>query len=63
MALQAWQVSCVSPAQAARDQLDDAEYAVLIDLVGRWFDGERERLRRGARLRQETDTRRLRLVR
>jgi hypothetical protein len=63
MALQAWHVALVTPAQAAREQLDDREYEALVDLVGRWFDAERDRLRRGARLRQAIDTRRLRLVR
>lgn len=64
MALQAWQVSCITPAQAARDQLDEREYRTLVDLVGRWFDAERERLRLGERLRGDTEarTRRLRLV-
>jgi hypothetical protein len=52
--LSAWQLAIVTSVRAAREQLDERDYEVLVDLLGRWFDSERDRVRRGAEVRTRT---------
>jgi hypothetical protein len=42
--VQAAQLGLVAQVEAWREHLGPREYAVLIDLVGRWFDEERRRI-------------------
>jgi hypothetical protein len=56
-ALAAAQTALVSLLEAWRDQLDNREYATLVELHGRWVDRERSRVQTAERRR-----RRLRVV-